>query len=117
MGVELRQFHQRHQKALRRHAGTLEQLYSNLCPIDAAVVGEDGRCGTCGRQIRESKPDFVQPPDMSDEQAEAQRAFWQRRERLLQEREQAATKKKPAAEEPTGRDWSKTLDSSGNVRW
>jgi hypothetical protein len=123
MPIELREFHQRQQKALRRHADTLGELYARLCELDAGVVRDDGTCSTCGRQVREVKPehDFVQPPDMSDQQAEAQRQFWERRDRELREREEqaaaATTKKKPAAEEPKGRDFTKVLDSSGNVRY
>lgn len=124
MGVELREHHHRKNRALKRHAGTLEELYSRLCPVDAGVVGENSVCGTCGRQIREPKPvsDFVRPPDMSDEQAAAQEAFYARVERQRQEREQqeaaAAAKKKPKPEdEQAGRDWKRVLDSSGNIRY
>jgi len=68
VGIELREHHRRHQRVLKRHAGTLQELYSNLCELDAGVVREAGTCSVCHRQVKEAKPDFVQPPDMSDEQ-------------------------------------------------
>jgi hypothetical protein len=94
--------------------------------VSSDLVGEDGTCAMCGRQIKKAKPvnDFVRPPDMSDEQAAAQEAFYKRRDRQLREREQQAAaaaalnaKKKPAAEEPKGRDYSRVVDGTGNVRY
>jgi hypothetical protein len=121
MGIETSQFHRRHDKALRRSGQKLEELYDKLCPVDAGLVGEDGRCSTCARQIREPKPafDFVPEPGMSSEQIEAQTAFWARVESQRREREQqeaaAATKKKTPPEHQ-GRDYSRYFDSAGNVR-
>ena len=81
-------------------------------------MGEDSKCGTCSRQVREPTPamDFVAPPDMSPEQAEAQMAFRERYAAMQREREQqeAAAAKKQAPEPSR---WARVVDTSGNVRW
>jgi hypothetical protein len=88
-----------------------------VCELDAGIVGEDGKCDTCGRQVREPTPamDFEAPPDMSPEQAEAQMAFRERYAAMQREREQQEAAAKKQAPEPSR--WAKVVDTSGNVRW
>ena len=100
MGAEIwtEEYQRRHNAARDKLDKGVASLYQRICPVDARVLDERGRCPVCGRNVkalRDAPAKVADESKMTDEQrekAERRRAFYARFNREQGERDAAAAR-------------------------